>query len=70
MPHYEFICAKGHETERRFVSYQAMVKWMSEDGKCPTCGLPVIKKVSGVAVKFKGEGWTGKGMKPSEEGKK
>ena len=70
MPLYEFVCPKGHEFERRFVTYQAMVKWMYEDGKCPVCGLPLVKRVSQVSVKFKGEGWTGKGMKPSEEGKK
>ena len=70
MPHYEFICPKKHETERRFVTYQAMVKWMNDDGKCPVCGLPLVKKVSQVSVKFKGEGWTGKGTKPIEEGKK
>jgi predicted nucleic acid-binding Zn ribbon protein len=60
MPHYEFICPKKHETERRFVTYQAMVKWMNDDGKCPVCGLPLVKKVSQVSVKFKGDGWTRK----------
>jgi predicted nucleic acid-binding Zn ribbon protein len=70
MPHYEFICAKGHEIEKRFSSYQAMMDWMNLVGLCPICGLSLVKKISQVSVKFKGEGWTGKGMKPSEEGKK
>ena len=61
MPLYEFECAKGHELEKRFPSYQAMIKWMNDDGKCPKCGRDVVMKVSKVSVKFKGEGWTGKG---------
>lgn len=52
MPTYEYQCPKGHEFE--------LFQKMSDKprAKCPTCGQPAIRKISGGAgLVFKGSGF-------------
>jgi len=52
MPTYEYQCPEGHEFE--------LFQKMSEKprAKCPTCGKPAMRKISGGAgLVFKGSGF-------------
>lgn len=52
MPTYEYRCPKGHDFE--------LFQKMSDKprAKCPTCGQPAIRKISGGAgLVFKGSGF-------------
>lgn len=52
MPTYEYRCPKGHDFE--------LFQKMSEKprAKCPTCGQPATRKISGGAgLVFKGSGF-------------
>jgi len=72
MPTYEYLCPEGHAFEK----FQKMAE--KPRAKCPTCGLPATRKISGGAgLVFKGSGFyitdygkDGKGPRtaPSEGG--
>jgi len=74
MPTYEYVCPAGHEFEK----FQKMSD--SPRVRCPTCGKPATRKISGGAgLVFKGSGFyitdygkDGKGPRkePSEAGGK
>jgi putative FmdB family regulatory protein len=52
MPTYEYACPAGHEFEK----FQKMAE--KPRAKCPTCGRPAIRKISGgAALVFKGSGF-------------
>lgn len=71
MPTYEYLCPEGHT----FDKFQKMNE--RPRAKCPTCGKPAVRKISGGAgLVFKGSGFyitdygkDGKGpRKPTTEG--
>lgn len=74
MPTYEYQCPEGHA----FELFQKMTD--KPRAKCPTCGRPAVRKISGGAgLVFKGSGFyitdygkDGKGPRkaPSEGGEK
>jgi putative FmdB family regulatory protein len=52
MPTYEYQCPEGH----RFEKFQKMTD--KPRAKCPTCGKPAVRKISGGAgLVFKGSGF-------------
>jgi putative FmdB family regulatory protein len=52
MPTYEYQCPAGH----RFEKFQKMTD--KPRAKCPTCGKPATRKISGgAALVFKGTGF-------------
>ena len=52
MPTYEYECPDGH----RFEKFQKMID--KPRAKCPTCGKPATRKISGgAALVFKGSGF-------------
>ena len=52
MPTYEYRCPAGHEFEK----FQKMTE--APRAKCPTCGKPASRKISGGAgLVFKGSGF-------------
>ncbi len=52
MPTYEYACPAGHEFEK----FQKMTE--KPRAKCPTCGRPATRKISGgAALVFKGSGF-------------
>lgn len=52
MPTYEYICAAGHA----FEAFQKISE--RPKSKCPTCGKPASRKISGGAgLVFKGSGF-------------
>jgi len=71
MPTYEYECPAGH----RFEKFQKMVD--KPRAKCPTCGKPATRKISGGAgLVFKGTGFyitdygkDGKGPRKAESEK-
>jgi len=52
MPTYEYVCPQGHEFEKlQKITDKARAK-------CPTCGKPATRKISGGAgLVFKGSGF-------------
>jgi putative FmdB family regulatory protein len=70
MPTYDYQCNSGHHFEK--------IHKMSESPrvKCPTCGLPAVRQISGGAgLVFKGSGFyitdygkDGKGARKAESG--
>ena len=52
MPTYEYLCPEGHVFEK----FQKMTD--KPRAKCPTCGKPAVRKISGGAgLVFKGSGF-------------
>jgi putative FmdB family regulatory protein len=52
MPTYEYQCPSGHQFEK----FQKMTD--KPRAKCPTCGKPAVRKISGGAgLVFKGSGF-------------
>jgi putative FmdB family regulatory protein len=52
MPTYEYECPEGHEFEK----FQKMTD--KPRAKCPTCGKPAVRKISGGAgLVFRGTGF-------------
>ncbi|MGH2670907.1 MAG: FmdB family zinc ribbon protein [bacterium] len=72
MPTYEYACPAGHEFEK----FQKMTE--KPRAKCPTCGKPANRKISGGAgLVFKGSGFyitdygkDGKGPRKAETAEK
>jgi putative FmdB family regulatory protein len=72
MPTYEYVCPLGHEFEK----FQKITE--KPRAKCPTCGKPATRKISGGAgLVFKGSGFyitdygkDGKGPRKAEGAEK
>ena len=72
MPTYEYVCPAGHEFEK----FQKITE--KPRTKCPTCGKPATRKISGGAgLVFKGSGFyitdygkDGKGPRKAEAAEK
>jgi putative FmdB family regulatory protein len=68
MPLYEYRCTKCGEVCE--VLQKVKDKPLE---KCPSCGAPVVKRVSSPAIQFKGNGWYitdyAKKSSPASEGK-
>jgi len=68
MPLYEYQCTKCGEL------CEVLHKFKDKPlEKCPSCGGPVVKRISSPAIQFKGNGWYitdyAKKSSPASEGK-
>lgn len=52
MPIYEYVCPKGHLTVDKRSIYDD-----NEPTKCTECGEPVVQKISGFGLSFRGSGF-------------